>query len=65
MSFYRDLCQIEHQWFSDCWSCSQPLMTLNKFPHTLIFHYQLMHTTKTLSQFSFKTIHVKNVCDAY
>ena len=32
---------------------------------TFTFHYQLMHTIKTLSQFSFKTIHVKNVCDAY
>ena len=32
----------------------------------LTFHYQLMHLLiKTLSQFTFKTTHVKNVCDAY
>ena len=30
------------------------------------FHYQLMHLLiKTLSQFTFKTTHVKNVCVAY
>ena len=30
------------------------------------FHYQLMHLLiKTLSQFTFKNTHVKNVCDAY
>ena len=30
------------------------------------FHYQLVHLLiKTLSQFTFKTTHVKNVCDAY
>ena len=30
------------------------------------FHYQLMHLLiKTLSQFTFKTTDVKNVCDAY
>jgi len=30
------------------------------------FHYQLTHLLiKTLSQFTFKTTHVKNVCDAY
>jgi len=30
------------------------------------FHYQLMHLLiKTLSQFTFKTTHVKNVCDGY
>ena len=33
---------------------------------TFTFHYQLMHLLiKTLSQFTFKTTHVKNVCDAY
>jgi len=32
---------------------------------TFTFHYQLMHLLiKTLSQFTFKTTHVKNVCDA-
>jgi len=31
----------------------------------IYFHHQLTHTIKTLSQFSFKTVHVKNVCDAY
>ena len=30
------------------------------------FHHQLMHPSiKTLSQFTFKTTHVKNVCAAY
>jgi hypothetical protein len=33
---------------------------------TFTFHYQLMHLLiKTLSQFTFKTTRVKNVCDAY
>jgi len=33
---------------------------------TFTFHYQLMHLLiKTLTQFTFKTTHVKNVCDAY
>ena len=33
---------------------------------TFTFHYQLMHLLiKTLSQFTFKTTHVKNICDAY
>jgi len=33
---------------------------------TFTFHYQLMHLLiKTLPQFTFKTTHVKNVCDAY
>ena len=37
------------------------------FEHLIFFtfHYQLMHLLiKTLSQFTFKTTHVKNVCDA-
>jgi len=33
---------------------------------TFTFHHQLMHPSiKTLSQFTFKTTHLKNVCAAY
>ena len=36
------------------------------FIQRFTFHYQLMHLLiKTLSQFTCKTTHVKNVCDAY
>ena len=40
--------------------------TAQRLTMTFNFHYQLMHLLlKTLSQFTFKNIHVKNVCDAY
>ena len=50
------------------WMFHKDLKSEGKETHilTFTFHYQLMHLLiKTLSQFTFKTTHVKNVCDAY
>jgi len=39
---------------------------VRKLVISVTFHYQLMHLLiKTLSQFTSKTTHAKNVCDAY
>ena len=53
-------------WFSEFKSGVLYLYPFSMHVVTFTFHYQLMHLLiKTLSQFTFKTTHVKNVCDVY